>query len=134
MNERLAPLLALLKGASSGTKGIALLVGIGLVALIAGAGWLANRPDFELLYSELDDQESSKVLRALSEANIAFEVSQPPGPFHVYVDGGDRHRALMVIATAGALDRPPAGIPTPTSGFDSIFVSSAERQQMVRKR
>ncbi len=133
MNELFKQLLSGLKGASSGSKAVALLVGASLLTILALAAWVANRPHYELAFSGLTDHEVAQVNKALSEASIPFRVSQPPAPFVVYVDRDDRSAAYMAAYGAGALDKPLKGILS-ESGVASVFNSAEERAQGVRKR
>jgi len=73
-------------------------------------------------------------MRALAEADIDFETSQPPGPFVVYVDEDQRQAALAAIYQAGAMVPLQKGIPSGEGGMSSVFMSSGERQQMSQKR
>lgn len=127
-------LLEQLRGAGTGSKAIAGLVLVAVVGIAAFAAVVARRPHFELLYSELSASENAKVQKALSEAGIPFEQSQPPGPFNVYVDRSDRYRAMHAVAGAGALDRPAGGILPGDGGLSTVFMSSGEREQVTLKR
>jgi flagellar M-ring protein FliF len=133
MNELLQSLLGALKGTSPASKVIALLVGLGLVAVLGVTSWVASEPHFELAFSQLSDYELARVARALSEADVAFETSQPPGPFNLYVDRDERSKALAAAYGAGALDRSLKGI-LAESGMSTVFMSADEREQMVKKR
>jgi len=134
MNDQFNNLFQGIKGANSGTRivaascGAAVLLILGLVALVS------SQTSYEVLLTGLDDGSSAKSMKALTEAGIDFEVSQPPAPFVLYVDSGERSKALHSIATAGALDRPMKGIAAADNGVSSVFMSAAERQQMVQKR
>ncbi len=127
-------LIEQLRNAGMGSKVIAGLVLVAVVAIAATAAVVARKPHFELLYSELTASESAKVQRALSEAGIPFEQSQPPGPFNVYVDESSRYKAMHAVAGAGALDRPEGGIVTGDGGLSTVFMSQSERQQVTLKR
>lgn len=133
MNELFKQLLAALKGTSAGTKAIAAFVALGMAGVLGLAGVLVNRPHMEIAFSGLADHEVAKVNRALSEAGIAFEVSQPPGPYVVFVDRSERTSAYMAVYGAGALDKPLKGILS-DAGIASVFNSAEERAQSVRKR
>ena len=133
MNELLEKLLASLKGTSVGARLITVLVGGALVAVAALAAVVTNRPHYELTFSGLSDHELAEVCKSLSTAGIAFEQSQPPGPFTVYVDGDQRSQAYMAAYGAGALDKPLEGILS-DAGMASVFNSAEERAQGVRKR
>ncbi len=133
MNDLIQSLSGQLKRASGGTRAIAVLSTLALAAIIGLAAWVANRPDYQLAFSGLSDYEVAKVNKALSEAGISFQVSQPPAPFSVYVDEAERSSAYMAAYGAGALDKPLKGI-LAESGVASVFNSAEERQQGVRKR
>lgn len=133
MNELLEKLLAGLKGTSGGTRVIVALLGVALVAIAGLAAVVSNRPHYELAFSGLDDHELAQVCKALSEVGIPFQQSQPPGPFVVYVDAAQRSSAYMAAYGSGALDKPLEGILS-SDGMTSVFNSSEERSQGVRKR
>jgi len=133
MNELLKRFLAGLQGTSGASKAVVLVVCAGLVSILGLAGWVVNRPHYEIAFSGLTDHEVAEVNKALAEANIAFEVSQPPGPFVVFVDGAERTQAYMAVYGAGALDKPLEGILS-DGGVASVFSSADERAQGVRKR
>ena len=133
MNDLLKQLLASLRGTSLGTRVVVLLVGGAMATIVGLAAWVANRAHYELAFSGLTDHELAQVCKALSEATIPFDQSQPPGPFSVYVDEGDRSGAYMAVYGAGALDKPLEGILS-DAGVASVFNSAEERAQGVRKR
>src|SRR5262249_5943060 len=123
MNELLDRLLAALKGTSGGARAVALFSGAALVAIVAVAAVVSNRPHYELAFSGLTDHELAQVCKALSEASIPFQQSQPPGPFTVYVDEAQRSAAYMAAYGAGALDKPLEGI-LADGGVASVFTSA----------
>jgi flagellar M-ring protein FliF len=123
-----------LKSLGSGSKAVALLVVLAIAAVLGASAWVARQPHFELLYSGLDASDSAKVQKSLSEAGIAFEASQPPAPFSVFVDSSERHAAFAAVAGSGALAGKSGGITSTESGMSSVFLSQAERTQVVRKR
>ncbi len=133
MNDLLQNLFGQLKGTSAGTRVVAFVSMLALAVVLGLAAWVSNRPDYQLTFSGLSDHEVAKVNRALSEAGIPFQVSQPPAPFSVYVDEAERSAAYMAVYGAGALDKPLEGILS-DSGVASVFHSAEERQQGVRKR
>ncbi|MSR63036.1 MAG: hypothetical protein EXS08_11390 [Planctomycetes bacterium] len=133
MNDLLQKLLDGLKGTSGGTRVIVALVAALLVGIAGLAAVVTNRPHYELAFSGLTDHELAQVCRALAEAAIPFEQSQPPGPFVIYVDEAERTRAYMAVYGAGALDKPLEGILS-DAGMASVFNSAEERAQGVRKR
>ena len=133
MNELLRVLAEKLKGAQFGSKAVAVLTGLALVALLGGTAVLSGRKHFELAFSGLSDHEVAEVNKALADAGLAFEVSQPPGPFSVWVERSERSAAYRAAYGAGALDKPLEGI-LADSGVSSVFQGSEERLQSARKR
>ena len=133
MNELFRTILAELKEATGATKALAGLVGAAVVGMIGIAAVVSNRPDFQPAFSELSAAEMSAVTKALSSSGIAFEVSQPPHPFVVFVDDSDRSAAMAAAYGEGALDKPIGGI-LADQGAKSIFLGNEERRQAVRKR
>jgi len=133
MNDLLNNFVAQLKGSSGGTKVVAVLVGCAMLTIAGLAAVVSSRPDYQLAFSGLSDHELPRVTKALSESGIPFEVSQPPGPFTVFVDEDLRSEAYSAAYGAGALDKPLKGIMA-DSGVSSVFNSAEERQQTVRKR
>ncbi|TAJ23516.1 MAG: hypothetical protein EPO68_02955 [Planctomycetota bacterium] len=123
-----------LKSLGSGSRAVALLVLLAIAGVLAASAYVARRPHFELLYSGLDATDSAKVQKALSDAGIAFEASQPPAPFSVFVDTNERHAAFAAVASSGALAGKSGGIASTESGMSTVFLSQAERAQVVRKR
>ena len=119
-----------LKSASAGAKGVALLVAVAMAGVLGVAGYVANKPHYVPLYPSLDEVERGKVGRALADSGIDFWVSQPPGPYTVYVDDSVQTEAHFAVFSAGALESTPGGIDT----AGSIFNTSEERHQAVRKR
>ncbi len=127
-------LLEQLRGAGTGSKVIAGLVLVAVVAIASTAAVVARKPHFELLYGELSSSESARVQKALADAGIPFESSSPPAPFSVFVDRGARYKALHAAAIAGALERPSGGILPEDGGFSTVFMSAGEREQVTMKR
>lgn len=134
MNDLLRSLLDGLKSSSVASKLTAGLVALAIVLAVGISAFVSNRPHYSVLLSGLDDGESAAAMKALAEAGIAFEASQPPGPFVVYVDEDDRQVALGAIYQAGAMIPLQKGIPSGESGMSSVFMSSGERLQMSQKR
>ena len=127
-------LLEQLRNAGTGSKVIAGLVLVSVIAIMATAAVISNKPHFELLYSELSGFENAAIQKALSEAGIPFEQTQPPGPFIIFVDRAKKYDAMMAVALSGALDRAPGGISSASSGISNVFMSAAEREQATNKR
>lgn len=134
MNDLLKSLVDQLKGTSAGAKLIAVLVGLSMLAVIGVSVFVANAPHYEMAFAQLEDHEVGKVAKALSEAGVPFQVSEPPGPYIIFVDRSEKSRALAAAYGAGALDRALKGILAESSGVSSVFMSSGERSQVVRKR
>ncbi|MEW6073130.1 MAG: flagellar M-ring protein FliF C-terminal domain-containing protein [Planctomycetota bacterium] len=126
MNDLLRTLFGQLKGASGGTKAVAVLVGLAIVAAIGLTALVANRPYMQILRTGLTDHELAQVGSALGAAGIPFDASQPPGPFTLFVDEDDRYRALAEIYRAGALDKPLPGIGS-DGGIGNVFDSAQQR-------
>jgi flagellar M-ring protein FliF len=133
MTDLLDKLLASLKKTSLGARLIVVLVGAAMCAIVGLMAVATTKPHYELAFSGLDDHELAQVCKALSDAGIPFEQSQPPGPFVVYVDEEERTSAYMAAYGAGALDKPLEGILS-EEGAASVFHSAEERAQGVRKR
>ncbi len=133
MNELFKVLAERLKGVELGSKAVAVLVLLALAGALGVGAVLSKRPHFELAFSGLSDHEVAEVNKALAEAGLSFEVSQPPAPFSVYVARDERSAAYRAAYAAGALDRPLKGI-LAESGVTSVFQGSEERLQGVRKR
>ncbi len=134
MSETLRKLLDQVRAAGATGKGAAIAIALATLGVLGAAALVVSEPEWTEVASHLDDQERSAVLKALSEAGIPFQVSQPPGPYFVLVDHGDRMKALSAIFTAGALEHSPGGITTDLGGVSTVFMSSGERQQAIRKR
>ena len=133
MNDLLQNFGDQLKGSSGGTKIIAVIVCLAMVVIIGGAAVVMNGPDFQLTFSGLSDHDFPKVTKALADSGVPFRTSQPPAPFSVFVDADDRTAAYGAVYGAGALDKPLRGIMA-EGGMSSVFASSEERKQGVRKR
>ena len=102
MNELLQVLAERLKTAGTGSKSVAALVGVAVVFAISITAIVSKRPHYELAFSGLSDHEVARVNKALAEAGLGCEVSQPPSPFSVYVDKADRSAAYRAVYSAGA--------------------------------
>ena len=73
----------------------ALAVAVGLSALVFWSG----RPDYALLYGKLDDAEAAKVVAALGEAGVPYQVSRGGGTIAVPSD--KVHQMRMQLASKG---------------------------------
>lgn len=127
-------LTAALRASSMRTRVIAGACALVLVIGGVAASMIASRPHFVLLYSGLDDHARAGVEKALAGAAVRYTVSQPPGPYVVYVDESQRYEAQNQVGLSGALTQMPHGIESGTGGAASIFLSSAERSQGMLKR
>jgi flagellar M-ring protein FliF len=134
MNELFRSLGEGLRRSSLASKLTAGLVALAVVLAVGISAYVSNRPHFSVLLTGLDDNQSAAAMRALAEAGIGFETSQPPGPFVVYVDEDERQQALAAIYQADAMVPLQKGIPSGEGGMTSVFMSSGERQQMSQKR
>ena len=133
MNELLRTLADGLKRSSLASKLTAGLVAMAVVLAVGLSAFVANRPHYSMLLSSLSDAESASAMRALAEAGIPFEASQPPGPFVIYVDDDDRAAAMAAIYQSGAMIPIKKGIPSDDGGMASVFMSNGERQQLMQK-
>src|SRR5688572_1060526 len=98
MTPDVRTLLSEIGKASGRTKAAFLACALALAAVLGGAGWVAGRPHFVTLYSGLGDGERVAVEKALAEGEVKFRVSQPPGPFVVYVDEASFYEAQNLVA------------------------------------
>ena len=112
----------------------AALAALGLLGVLAVAGVVAGKPHFVTLYTSLGDEERVAVEKALAGAQISYRVSQPPGPFVVYVDESSYDEAQIAVALEEGLRHTPLGISTGEGGASAIFMSSGERAQSMLKR
>src|SRR5688500_2466231 len=126
MNEQLKTLRDGLSRSSLASKVTAGLVALAVVLAVGLSAFVSNRPHLPLLLSGLSDNESAAAMKALAEAEIPFEVSQPPGPFVVYVDEDDRALALAAIYQGDAMVPLWKGIPADQGGMASVFLSNGE--------
>lgn len=133
MNDLIQTLAKKLETTALGSKAVALLVGLALAVTIGITAVVSRRPHYELGFSGLSDHEVAEVNKALAEAGIDFQTSQPPGPFSVWVDGDMRSAAYRAAYGNGALDKPLKGILS-DGGVATVFQGSEERLQSVRKR
>ena len=134
MNLELRNLIDQILKAPGRTKLVVLLSCLAVVAAIGISGWVAGRPHFVKLYSELSDGERVAVEKALAGANVRYRVSDFPGPFVVYVDDAQYDQAQVAVALEEALKHSPKGIDSGSSGASTIFMSTGERQQTMQKR
>lgn len=127
-------LLDALKNAAPRTKLVLVLAAAAVIVAITAGTMLADRPNFVLLWSGIDDASRGGVEKALAGGSIRYKVSQPPGPYNVYVDEDVFYEAQNLVALSGALKEMPRGVDSSIGGAAAIFLSSAERAQSLLKR
>lgn len=81
--------------------------GVAIVAAVVVAGYFANRPAFEVLYSGLDPQDIARITSALRETGVPFDVASDGGS--LLVENGQAPRARMILADRGLPRSPNAG-------------------------
>lgn len=69
-----------------------------VVGGLSGVAWWSNRADLTLLYGKLDDAESSKVIAALDEAKVKYEVRPGGG---ILVPSDQVYQIRMQLAGKG---------------------------------
>ncbi|MCC7123586.1 MAG: flagellar M-ring protein FliF [Acidobacteria bacterium] len=99
MLENLKRLQSSLSAAQMATLAGALVAVIGIVL---GSAYYLNRPDYTLLYSDLDAESASAVVERLKAANVPYEL----------VDGGRAVRVASNRADEMRLDIASQGLPT----------------------
>ncbi len=127
-------LKALFAQTGAGTR---VVIGVALLAVlgVAGVSWYqGSTPHFVVLFSNLEPNEAARMTSALAGADIRFQLSQPPAPHVLYVDGARYFEAHNAIALAGASSKPTKGIQTGGSGASSVFEGVDERAQKSLKR
>lgn len=134
MNPDVRNLFQQVVDAPTRTKAVVAFSVLSLLGILWLAGVVARRPHYVTLYTDLDNAERVSVERALAEGRVPYRVSQPPGPYTVFVDEGEFDNAQVVVALSEALRRAPSGINATEGGAKSIFMSSGERQQMMIKK
>jgi len=134
MNFDLRSFFEQLIKAPARTKIVLTLSLLAVVAVFALGGYISGQPHFTTLYSNLGDQERVAVEKALAGAQIKFRVSQPPGPYVIYVDEAQYDQAQIAVALAEALKQAPRGIDAGAGGASTIFMSAGERAQTMQKR
>ena len=134
MKELFRSLFERLAAASTTQKAVASTVLVAAIAVAGISSWLSSQPHWEVLVSELDDREFSRVGEALATSGVRWRSSQPPRPFVVYVDAAERTTALNAIMGSGALAGNERGILNSGGGLGSVFLYSKEREQLTRKK
>ena len=66
---------------------------------LSGLVFWSSRPDYALLYGKLDDAESAKVIAALAEAGVPYQMSRGGGSISVPSD--KVHQMRMQLAAKG---------------------------------
>ncbi|MCC6408121.1 MAG: hypothetical protein IT453_13245 [Planctomycetes bacterium] len=130
----LKTLLDSLKNAHPRTKLVMLLAIVAITVAVTISTMLADRPNFVMLYSGIDDSSRGGIEKALAGGSIRYKVSQPPGPYNIYVDEPQQYEAQNLVALSGALKEMPRGVDSTAGGAAAIFLSSAERAQSMLKR
>ncbi len=84
-----------------GTRRLIILAAVGLAvtSFIAGAAYFLNRPQYEVLYAGLDSQDAPRIVAAMREASLNFDVSADGAT--IYVEYGQGPRARMLLAERG---------------------------------
>lgn len=92
-----------------GTRRLAVLGLVGLTVFVAvGLGsYYLSRPDYEILYAGLEQQDVARIGSALQEAGISFDVN--PEGTAVMVHPGQASRARMLLAEKGLPSSAGAG-------------------------
>lgn len=134
MNLEFRSLVDQVAKAPGRTKMVFALAAAALVTILALGGWVSGRPHFVPLYSNLNDQESVAVQKALAGAAVRFRVSPFPGPYVVYVNEAEYDKAQIAVALEEALKQSTKGIEAGSSGASTIFMSAGERAQTMQKR
>lgn len=103
MNQGLTQILTQLK-TIWGQLGLNQRISIVLTALVvlgglAGIGFWSSRVEYSLLYGKLDDAEAAKVVAALDENSIPYQISRAGGSISVPAE--KVHFARMQLATKG---------------------------------
>ncbi len=127
-------LLELIKKTDARTRIVAVAAVLALTVVGVTAGLISSRPHFVTLFSDLDDGQRVAVEKALASGTVKYRVSQPPGPYVVYVDDSSQYEAQNLVALAEALEPASVGIATGDGGAGTLFLSSGERQQGMLKR
>ena len=103
MNQQITQLLKQLHGIwkQLGLNQKITLVGttVALIGGLFGLTYWSSRPSYSLLYGKLDEGEASKVVAALDEAKIPYELSRGSGTIMVPAD--KVHSTRMQLAAKG---------------------------------
>ncbi len=134
MNLELRNLFEQLAKTPGRTKLVLAMCALGLVGALGLGGWVSARPHYVTLYSNLNDQERVAVEKALAGAAVSYRVSQPPGPYVVYVNEPQFDQAQIAVALEEALKQSTQGIEAGAAGAATIFMSAGERAQTMQKR
>ena len=132
MNDLFKTLADQLKGAGAGSKAIAALVAAAILTAIGITAVVANRPDFQPAFLNINADEKVKVCAALAEAGIDFRASQSQFEHAVSVSTSDLHRAMAAVYGSDALRKPLRGIQT-EAGAGKLWLGTAEREAIVGK-
>ncbi len=82
-------------------------IGVTIIAGVAGASYMLSRPAFDTLYTGLTPQDVSRMGAALGESGIQFDVNSEGNK--ILVRPGDTARARMLLAEKGLPSSSNAG-------------------------
>ncbi len=122
------------RNTSPATRGVLALASFVLMASVGVVSYQANKSEFTLLYSELDESRAAAIQGALASGGLHYRVSAPPAPYSIHVDERSYYEAQNAVAVAGALNSSPKGINPTSAGAGAVFMSASERAQDVMKR
>ncbi len=74
------------------------LAGVAVVVGLSALAWFSSRQDFSLLYGRLDDAEAGKIVAALDDAKVPYQI-KPGGTILVPADRV--HQMRMTLASRG---------------------------------
>jgi flagellar M-ring protein FliF len=87
--------------------GLLAIIGLSTLAAVGAVGFIASRPNQELLYSNVAALDMARITQALAEAGFSFDVGSDGT--RVYVRRGDASRARAMLAERGLPASPTAG-------------------------
>jgi flagellar M-ring protein FliF len=104
------------------------LLGLAVLALVAVAVSVVSRPDYVVLYSNLDPKDGGAVVAKLQELNVPYRLSA--GGTTVEVPANRVDQARLDLASAGL----PAGSKVDFGIFDKVSFGATERVQKINYR
>ncbi|MAE28303.1 MAG: hypothetical protein CMJ87_04860 [Planctomycetes bacterium] len=134
MKENLTTFFEQVRSTSPATRSVLALAGLVLAVSIGLVSYQANKGEFTLLYSDLDESRAAAIQGALANGGLRYRVSSPPAPYSIHVEDSTYYEAQNAVATAGALASAPKGINPASAGASAVFMSASERAQDVMKR